>query len=153
WQVFARDGLLEWQRVEFLPIRPDQVGVRGASGKHEASPRCVPRNGDRSLLDASRRNFQMKALLSVLLAAVLVCSGAPAALAAPHQVIQGTQMHLTLLSSIGTSMSKDGDPFVAVVSEPVFIGNTLLIPAGTRVNGIVGTVERARRFSIVRGEA
>jgi len=95
----------------------------------------------------------MKALLSLLLAAVLVCSGAPAALAEPHQVIQGTQVHLTLLNAIGTSMSKDGDPFVAVVAEPVFIGNTLLIPAGTRVNGIVGTVEKARRFSVLRGEA
>jgi len=95
----------------------------------------------------------MKALLSLLLAVMLVGSGAPTALAEPHQVIQGTQVHLTLLSAIGTSMSRDGDPFVATVTEPVFIGNTLLIPAGTRVNGVIGTVAKARRFSIFRGEA
>jgi hypothetical protein len=95
----------------------------------------------------------MKALLSSLLALVLTSSGAPAALGEPHQVIQGTQVHLTLLSPIGTSISKDGDPFVAVVSEPVFIGNTLLISAGTRVNGVIGNVEKARRFSMFRGEA
>jgi len=95
----------------------------------------------------------MKALLSLLLAVVLVCSVAPVANAEPHQVIQGTQVRLTLLHSIGTGMSKDGDPFVAVVAEPVFMGNTLLIPAGTRVNGVIGNVEKARRFSMFRGEA
>lgn len=95
----------------------------------------------------------MKALLSLLLTVVLIGSSAPTALAEPHQVIQGTQVRLTLLSAIGTSMSRDGDPFVAVVSEPVFIGNTLLLPAGTRVNGVIGTVEKARRFSMFRGEA
>jgi hypothetical protein len=95
----------------------------------------------------------MKALLSFVLAAILVCSGAPTSYAEPHQVIQGTQVHLTLLSPVGTSISRDGDPFVAVVSEPVFIGNTLLIPAGTRVNGVIGTLEKARRFSALRGQA
>src|SRR6266576_4045177 len=29
----------------------------------------------------------------------------------------------------------------------------VLLPAGTRVNGIIGTVEKARRFSIFRGQA
>ena len=95
----------------------------------------------------------MKALLSVLLAVAVVCSAAPAANAEPHQVIQGTQVRLTLLSSVGTGMSRDGDPFVAVVAEPVFMGNTLLIPAGARVNGVIGNVEKPRRFSMFRGEA
>jgi len=95
----------------------------------------------------------MRVFLSLVLAVVLVCSAAPAANAEPHQVIQGTQVRLTLLNPIGTGMSKDGDPFVAVVAEPVFMGNTLLIPAGARVNGIIGTVEKARRFSMFRGEA
>jgi hypothetical protein len=95
----------------------------------------------------------MKTLLSILVAMVLVCSAASTANAEPHQVIQGTQVRLTLLNSIGTGLSKDGDPFVAVVAEPVFIGNTLLIPAGTRVNGVIGNVEKARRFSMFRGEA
>ena len=29
----------------------------------------------------------------------------------------------------------------------------MLIPAGTRVNGIIGTVEKARHFSVFRGQA
>jgi hypothetical protein len=95
----------------------------------------------------------MKTVLSFLLAAALICSAAPSTYAEPRQVIQGTQVHLTLLSGISSAVSKDGDPFVAVVAEPVYLGTQLLLPAGTRVNGIIGTVEKARHFSIFRGQA
>ncbi|HXY24940.1 MAG TPA: hypothetical protein VEI73_09830 [Candidatus Acidoferrum sp.] len=95
----------------------------------------------------------MKLVVAILLAAALVCSAPPVVLAGPHQVIQGTQVHLTLLSGISSSVSKEGDPFVAVVAEPVYLGSQLLLPAGTRVNGLIGTVEKARHFSILRGQA
>jgi hypothetical protein len=95
----------------------------------------------------------MKRLLSSLLALALICTAVPTSYGEPHQVLQGTQVHLTLLNSISTSASRDGDPFVAVVAEPVYLGNQLLIPAGTRVNGVVGTVAPPRRFSLIRGEA
>jgi len=42
---------------------------------------------------------------------------------------------------------------MAVVTEPVAIGDQLVLPAGTRVNGIITTINKARRFSIFRGEA
>jgi hypothetical protein len=92
-------------------------------------------------------------LLSSVLVLALIGAVAPVSFAEPNQVLQGTQVHLTLLNSISTSASKDGDPFVAVVSDPVYLGNQLLIPAGTRVNGTVGTIAPPRRFSIIRGEA
>jgi hypothetical protein len=95
----------------------------------------------------------MKVALSFLLAAALICSAAPSSNAEPRQVIQGTQVHLTLLSGISSAVSKDGDPFVAIVAEPVYLGTQLLLPAGTRVNGIIGTVEKARHFSLFRGQA
>jgi len=95
----------------------------------------------------------MKVALSFLLAAALICSAAPSSYAEPRQVIQGTQVHLTLLSGISSAVSKDGDPFVAIVAEPVYLGTQLLLPAGTRVNGIIGTVEKARHFSLFRGQA
>ena len=95
----------------------------------------------------------MKIALSFLLAAALVCAAASCSYAEPRQVMQGTQVHLTLLSGISSAVAKDGDPFVATVAEPVYLGSQLLLPAGTRVNGIIGTVERARRFSIFRGQA
>ena len=95
----------------------------------------------------------MKIFLSLVLSLTLLFTLAPVSFAEPHQVMQGTQVHLTLLSQINTADSRDGDPFVAVVAEPVFLGNELLIPAGTRVNGVIGTVERARHFSLFRGQA
>ena len=95
----------------------------------------------------------MKKLSSALLVLALICAASPASFAEPRQVMQGTQVHLTLLNSISTSASREGDPFVAVVAEPVYLGNQLLIPAGTRVNGTVGTVATPRRFSLIRGEA
>jgi hypothetical protein len=95
----------------------------------------------------------MKALLSAVLAVALLGATAPPSYSEPRQVVPGTQVRLHIVSSIGTAISRNGDPFVAVVSEPVFVGNSLLIPAGTRVNGVIGTVERARRFSIFRGQA
>jgi len=95
----------------------------------------------------------MKIAATFLLAAALVCAAAPTSNAEPHQVIQGTQVHLTLLSGISSAVAKDGDPFIAVVAEPVYLGSQLLLPAGARVNGIVGTVEKARHFSAFRGQA
>jgi hypothetical protein len=95
----------------------------------------------------------MKALWSAVLSLALLCATAPVSFSEPRQVVPGTQVRLHIVSNIGTATSRSGDPFVAVVSEPVFVGNTLLIPVGTRVNGVINNVERARRFSIFRGQA
>ena len=35
------------------------------------------------------------------------------------------------------SVAHDGDPFTATVAEPVFSGNQLILPAGTKVHGTV----------------
>ena len=95
----------------------------------------------------------MKVAVSVLLAAALVCTAAPPSYAEPRQVMQGTQVHLTLLSNINSAVSREGDPFVAVVAEPVYLGSQLLLASGTRVNGQIGTIEKARHFSVFRGQA
>jgi hypothetical protein len=95
----------------------------------------------------------MKSVLSLLLVAVVVSTAAPTCYAEPHQVMQGMQLHLTLLNAVSSAVAKDGDPFVAVVAEPVYLGSQLLLPAGARVNGIIGTVEKARHFSVFRGQA
>lgn len=95
----------------------------------------------------------MKACWSVFVLAVLCVCAAPVSQAEPQQVLQGTQIHLSLLNPVSTSAARNGDPFIAVVVEPVFLGSQLLLPAGTRVHGVVGTVTRPRRFSIFRGQA
>jgi hypothetical protein len=73
--------------------------------------------------------------------------------AEPRQIMQGTQIHLKLLNDISTSESRNGDPFMAVVTEPVVLGNQVLLPAGTKIRGIVTSISRAKRFALFRGEA
>jgi hypothetical protein len=96
----------------------------------------------------------MKSFFPAAFAALLACALAPASPAAPaRQVIQGTQIHLQLLNSIGTASSRPGDPFVAVVLEPVVMESRILIPAGARVNGTVGAIHSAKYIPLMRGEA
>jgi hypothetical protein len=84
-------------------------------------------------------------------AAVLLL--APAVFAQANQIVPGTQVRLTLASGISTSVAHDGDPFTAVVAEPVFVGNQLLLPAGAKVHGTVTSVTRPKLFSMFRGGA
>ena len=99
----------------------------------------------------------MKSLLSAVLAGALLFTNAPVSYSEPRpeplKVAPGTEVRLHIVGTIGTAASRDGDAFVAVLSEPVFVGNTLLIPAGTRVHGTIGMVAPARRFSVFRGQA
>lgn len=95
----------------------------------------------------------MKKFAALCVVVCFLLTTAPVSLAEPRQVMQGTQIHLTLLNGIASSVARDGDPFAAVVADPVYLGGQLLIPAGARVTGVIGTVNRARRFSIFRGQA
>src|ERR1043165_6615378 len=54
---------------------------------------------------------------------------------------------------ISTSTARNGDSFIAVTTEPIMIGNELMLPAGTRIRGIVTMINRARHFALLRGEA
>lgn len=100
-----------------------------------------------------RRALNFSVRLAAALFVTVFSVAAPLLRAAPNQVMQGTQVHLTLLNSISTAVAREGDPIVAVVAEPVYLGSQLLLPAGTRVNGVIGTIERPRYFSMFRGEA
>ena len=95
----------------------------------------------------------MKVFLSLVLIGAMLCTLTPPIYAEPHQVMQGTQIHLTLLNGVSSAVAREGDPIVGVVGEPVFLGNQLLIPAGTRVNGVIGTIQKAKNFSLFRGQA
>jgi hypothetical protein len=77
----------------------------------------------------------------------------PVASQSGQQLLQGTQLKLVLLNGLSSSVAREGDPFAAVVSEPVYFGGQLILPAGARVHGEIGQIERARRFGILRGQA
>jgi hypothetical protein len=95
----------------------------------------------------------MKVVASLILVFALVWSAVIPVFAEPRQVVQGTEVHLTLLTPIGSSMSREGDPFVAELAQPVAIDSRIVIPAGTRVHGVVGTIQKAKNFSLFRGNA
>jgi hypothetical protein len=96
----------------------------------------------------------MKVVATLVLALVLVCVAAPPTYAAPtRQVLQGTEIHLTLLTPINSNVSREGDPFVAVLARPVVLDSRILLPAGTRVNGVIGITQKAKMFSMFRGQA
>jgi hypothetical protein len=65
---------------------------------------------------------------------------APVAPSGSVTVPQGTQIPLTLVSSIRSKTTKPGDAVRAMVAFPVTVGTQLAIPAGTYVEGVVGSV-------------
>ena len=95
----------------------------------------------------------MKIVVRLLSVVAVLSFSASFSVAEPRQITRGTQVHLKLLNDVSTSSAHNGDSFVAVTTEPVMIGDQLLLPAGTRIRGIVTSISRARRFAIFRGEA
>jgi hypothetical protein len=95
----------------------------------------------------------MKRVSMLAVAALLVVVLAPAVDAQSTDVAAGTQIRLTLANGLSTRVAHDGDPFTAIVAEPVFSGNRLLLPAGAKIHGSVRSVESPKWFSMVRGGA
>lgn len=96
----------------------------------------------------------MKARLSLgaVLVIALLFAAAPAS-AQNHQLLQGTQIRMTLQNGLSTSVARDGDPFTAIVSQPVMIGNLVVLPAGARINGTISNINRPKHFNMFRGQA
>jgi hypothetical protein len=94
-----------------------------------------------------KRRISVFAVVSVLF---LLC---PAVHAQSNQVTPGTIVRLTLLNGLSTSVAHTGDPFTAIVSEPVFIGSQMVVPAGAIVHGTVTDVTRPRMLAMFRGGA
>jgi hypothetical protein len=84
---------------------------------------------------------------------LLLATLAIPARAQSHELLQGTEVHLRLLTRLSTAVAKSGDPFIAEVAQPVYFGSQMILPAGTRVQGTVGGVIHSRHFSIFRGQA
>ncbi len=77
----------------------------------------------------------------------------PAVHAQANQVIPGTQVRLTLVNGLSSSVAHTGDPFTAIVAEPVFSGSEMLLPAGAKIHGTITSVDRPKFFSMFRGGA
>jgi hypothetical protein len=88
-----------------------------------------------------------------IVAALLLAAALPVQSQTVQQVLQGTQLKLVLLTGLSTTVAREGDPFYAELAEAVYLGNQLLLPAGTKVKGEIGTIMRPKRFSMFRGQA
>lgn len=95
----------------------------------------------------------MKHVVGISGLAVLALVLTPALHAQSNQLIPGTQVRLSLVNGISTGVAHNGDPFTAVVMEPVFSGNQLVLPAGAKIHGTITGVTRPRFFSMFRGGA
>jgi hypothetical protein len=95
----------------------------------------------------------MKAFVALCAVVALALVSTPAARAQSNQIIPGTQVRLTLLNGLSTSVARTGDPFMAIVAEPVFVGSELVLPAGAKVHGKINSVTRPKMFSLFRGGA
>jgi hypothetical protein len=89
----------------------------------------------------------------VALACSIVATPAVHAQADSRQMIPGTELRVSLTNDLSSRVARIGDPFTAVVTEPVFSGPNLVLPAGAIVHGHVASVERPRWFSAFRGGA
>ena len=96
----------------------------------------------------------MKSFAGFGAAVLLALFGASSIYAQANQtVVPGTQVRVTLSSGLSTTVTHSGDPFTAIVAEPVFIGNQIILPAGARVHGTVSSVQRPKWVSMFRGGA
>jgi hypothetical protein len=57
-----------------------------------------------------------------------------------------TSVHVRLMSGLSSATARKGEKFEAVLSQPAFDGNRLVIPQGSRLVGAVVQVRPARRF-------
>jgi hypothetical protein len=81
---------------------------------------------------------------------VLPCVLLMAALAAAQTsspVPAGTALMVKLDTTLATFSNKAGDPFQGRLTQPVVLGGTTVIPAGTTVEGRVTKVAEPRRIS------
>jgi hypothetical protein len=95
----------------------------------------------------------MKRLVVLAAALTMALWLSPALHAQSSQVIPGTQVRLTLVNGLSSSVAHSGDPFTAVVAEPVFVGSEMVLPAGAKIHGTITTVDRPKLFSMFRGGA
>jgi len=95
----------------------------------------------------------MKRFASLCVVVLAVLFFTSAIHAQSTQVIPGTQVRLSLVNGLSTSVAHNGDPFVAIVAEPVFLGSQIVLPAGAKVHGTVTSVNRPKMFSMFRGGA
>ena len=93
------------------------------------------------------KNNRMKKRSLTLSCVLLLLYLPQMSLAAAETVIpEGTQICLQLNNHLSTQKNNEGDPFKAIVTEPVSIGERMVIPKGSVVSGSISRILRPGRF-------
>jgi hypothetical protein len=71
----------------------------------------------------------------------------PGVLSAIGSPLPGSSVHARLLTGLSSATTKNGEQIDAVLSQPLFDGNRLLLPQGSRLRGSAVQVRPARRFN------
>ena len=58
----------------------------------------------------------------------------------------GSDVHALLVTPLSSATTKKGDPVEAVISQPLFVSDHLILPEGSRLQGSVLQVQPARRL-------
>jgi hypothetical protein len=95
------------------------------------------------------KNGKVKRCFSFALNLVLsyVFLGPSASLTASEPVLpEGTRITLQLNEHLSTKANREGDPFTAVVTTPVYLSDRVVIPKGSSVAGSISRIIRPGRF-------
>jgi hypothetical protein len=65
---------------------------------------------------------------------------------AEFTVPKGATISLQLNDDLNTKTNNEGDPFSATVAAPVYLGDRIVIPKGSIVNGSISRIVRPGRF-------
>ena len=58
----------------------------------------------------------------------------------------GTSLIAVLLTRLSTDANSDGDPFVATAVEPIIVDGRTVVPAGSRIDGVLRDVQSSGRI-------
>jgi len=95
--------------VDFLPILPAIAAAFAGSARQRCTKRSSVRALDVTELSAigGQEDHQMKIAVRLLLAVAVLSLAAEVSQAEPHQIVQGTQIKIKLLTDISTSISRN----------------------------------------------
>jgi hypothetical protein len=85
--------------------------------------------------------------LALICGVMFALSTAQAFAAAPDSILpEKTRITLQLNNHLSTNVNSEGDVFTAYVTAPVVIGDRIVIPKGSIVNGSISRILRPGRF-------
>jgi hypothetical protein len=95
----------------------------------------------------NNESMKQRRSLTLGLTLLLVLFLPPVSLASGDTILpEGTRISLQLNNGLSTKANSEGDTFKAIITEPVNIGDQVVIPKGSYVTGSISRIQRPGRF-------